>query len=170
VYFEGCIRTGVRIVLEITSECGALSGLFRAFRTLCGVGTRSIYCSQTHQQFDPKKSTTYQGLGRHNALYYGTGAVAQATGIDRVKLGDLELPWQPLGFTIRETDFPFLTSPMDGILGLLTFSCRGIQLSFGASARLHAICEHVISHRHLRSRYSHEPRRQEVRPGPAVAG
>ena len=33
-------------------------------------------------------------------------------------MGDIELPWQGVGVTVRETDFPFLESPMDGILGL----------------------------------------------------
>ena len=38
--------------------------------------------------------------------------------MDKVRIGGLEVPWQGVGVTVRETDFPFKDSPMDGILGL----------------------------------------------------
>ncbi|CAD7975418.1 unnamed protein product [Amoebophrya sp. A25] len=75
-------------------------------------------CCKNHKQFHPRESTTFISTGTGQDLFYGTGAVRARWGVDKVKIGDLEVPWQGVGVTQRETDFPFKDSPMDGILGL----------------------------------------------------
>jgi len=75
-------------------------------------------CCKNHRQFNPRKSKTWANTRTKQNLYYGTGAVAADWGVDHVFLGGIEIPWQGVGVTYRETDFPFRDSPMDGILGL----------------------------------------------------
>ncbi|CAD7970772.1 unnamed protein product [Amoebophrya sp. A120] len=75
-------------------------------------------CCKNHKAFAPWKSKTFRTTGTRHDLFYGTGAVRAQWGTDHVKLGDIEVPWQGVGVTLRETDFPFKESPMDGILGL----------------------------------------------------
>eukprot|EP00391_Amoebophrya_sp_Ameob2_P008176 CAMPEP_0178992674 /NCGR_PEP_ID=MMETSP0795-20121207/6251_1 /TAXON_ID=88552 /ORGANISM="Amoebophrya sp., Strain Ameob2" /LENGTH=646 /DNA_ID=CAMNT_0020684593 /DNA_START=349 /DNA_END=2290 /DNA_ORIENTATION=- len=75
-------------------------------------------CCKKHRQFRPRESASFTSTGTQQDLFYGTGAVRAQWGVDRVKIGDLVVPWQGVGVTLRETDFPFLGSPMDGILGL----------------------------------------------------
>ncbi|XP_062053827.1 pepsin II-4-like [Lepus europaeus] len=82
----------------------------------------SIYCSSLacafHNQFNPKKSSTYKATDKTLSIAYGTGSMTGILGYDIVKVGSIDDTHQIFGLSETEPGDTFVFAPFDGILGL----------------------------------------------------
>ncbi|XP_055975143.1 cathepsin E [Sorex fumeus] len=82
----------------------------------------SVYCTspacKTHAQFIPSQSDTYNALGSHFSIQYGTGSLSGITGADDVTVEGLTVVGQQFGESVTEPGNTFVNAEFDGILGL----------------------------------------------------
>nr|8CIK_A Chain A, Chymosin [Cervus canadensis sibiricus] len=82
----------------------------------------SIYCKsnacKNHQRFDPRKSSTFQNLGKPLSIRYGTGSMQGILGYDTVTVSDIVDVQQTVGLSTQEPGDVFTYAEFDGILGM----------------------------------------------------
>ncbi|XP_027562059.1 embryonic pepsinogen-like [Neopelma chrysocephalum] len=81
------------------------------------VSCTSLAC-QTHQVFDPSKSSTYKSTGQSLSIHYGTGEMEGIVGSDTVTVASLMDTNQLFGLSTVEPGEFFVEVKFDGILGL----------------------------------------------------
>ncbi|XP_010829174.1 PREDICTED: chymosin [Bison bison bison] len=82
----------------------------------------SIYCKsnacKNHQRFDPRKSSTFQNLGKPLSIHYGTGSMQGILGYDTVTVSNIVDIQQTVGLSTQEPGDVFTYAEFDGILGM----------------------------------------------------
>nr|ACU40898.1 preprochymosin [Capra hircus] len=82
----------------------------------------SIYCKsnacKNHQRFDPRKSSTFQNLGKPLSIRYGTGSMQGILGYDTVTVSNIVDTQQTVGLSTQEPGDVFTYAEFDGILGM----------------------------------------------------
>lgn len=82
----------------------------------------SVYCSspacKTHPVFHPSQSSTYEEVGNHFSIQYGTGSLTGIIGADQVSVEGLTVEGQQFGESVKEPGQTFVNAEFDGILGL----------------------------------------------------
>lgn len=73
---------------------------------------------RNHDQYHPKKSSTFVKMGNSFAIQYGSGAVKGVLAKDRVGIAGLSVANQTFAITTKEPGSTFTTADFDGILGL----------------------------------------------------
>ncbi|KAJ3409276.1 Vacuolar protease A [Chytridiales sp. JEL 0842] len=71
-----------------------------------------------HRKYDAKKSSTFKANGTTFAIQYGTGALEGIISNDVLRLGDLTIPSQDFGESVKQPGITFVAGRFDGILGL----------------------------------------------------
>uniref|UniRef100_A0A8C8U2Q8 Cathepsin E n=1 Tax=Peromyscus maniculatus bairdii TaxID=230844 RepID=A0A8C8U2Q8_PERMB len=82
----------------------------------------SVYCTspacKTHPVFHPSQSSTYEEVGSHFFIHYGTGSLTGIIGADQVSVQGLTVDGQQFGESVKEPGQTFVNAEFDGILGL----------------------------------------------------
>ncbi|XP_004610120.2 cathepsin E [Sorex araneus] len=82
----------------------------------------SVYCTspacKSHTQFMPSQSDTYNAVGSHFYIQYGTGSLSGIIGADHVTVEGLTVVSQQFGESVTEPGNTFANAEFDGILGL----------------------------------------------------
>lgn len=98
----------------------------QSFRVIFDTGSSnlwvpSVYCSsaacQSHNKFDPSKSSTFHWGTQSLKIQYGTGSLTGYLASDTVEVGGISVSNQVFG--VSSTEAPFMSTMVpDGILGL----------------------------------------------------
>jgi len=94
-------------------------------------GLKNKACA-THEQYDEKKSSTFEDAGRTYAIMYGSGSVAGDVFTDTLTVDHKQAPGALLGQAITEPGDAFVYAGFDGLMGLgyPSISDLGIEESY----------------------------------------
>ncbi|KAJ1502140.1 Vacuolar protease A [Coelomomyces lativittatus] len=100
-----------------------------------------------HKKFDGQKSSTYQANNTAFTIQYGSGNVEGIISSDLLSVGDVELPDQGFGETLKESGMAFIWGRFDGIFGLgfPSISVKGVVPPFQRMCDLGLLEEHIFS-------------------------